>query len=142
MWRPADITGMFEWNSNYITGIGSIDAQHQTLFQIANKLYEAMSTGQGRAALGPLLQRLVQYTASHFAHEERLMRANNYPDFAAHKAQHDALTRQVQEFNAKYQAGQAAMTVQVLHFLKNWLVDHIKGTDMKYAPFLTSKAVA
>jgi hemerythrin len=134
--------GMFEWNNGYTTGIGSIDAQHQTLFQIANRLHEAMIAGQGKAVLGPILERLVQYTAGHFAHEERLMRLHDYPDLAAHKAQHDALTRQVREFQSKFQSGQATMTVQLLHFLKNWLTEHIKGSDLKYAPFLVNKAVA
>lgn len=84
--------------------------------------------------LGFILARLVQSTAGHFAHEERLMRLHDYQDLEAHKAQHDALTRQVLEFQAKFQAGQATMTVQVLQFLKNWLVEHIQGSDLKYAP--------
>jgi len=133
---------MFEWNSSYVTGIGSVDAQHQTLFQIASKLHEAMTTGKGKAVLGSILNRLVQYTAGHFAHEERLMRLHDYPDLAAHKAQHDALTRQVLDFQANFESGQAAITVQLLHFLKNWLVEHIKGSDLKYVPFLANKAVA
>ena len=86
---------MFEWQSKYGTGVGSVDAQHQTLFAAAEELYVAMSTGQGKAAVGRTLDRLVQYTATHFAHEERLMRLNDYPDLAAHKVQHDRLTAQV-----------------------------------------------
>ena len=42
-----------------------------------------MSTGQGKAVSGRILDRLVQYTASHFSHEERLMRLYDYPDLAA-----------------------------------------------------------
>jgi|SRR5581483_7423989 len=133
---------MFQWKASYATGINSIDAQHQTLFQIAGKLHEAMVAGKGRAVLGPILDRLVQYTAGHFAHEERLMRLCDYPQLAEHKAQHDALTKQVLDFQAKFQAGQATITVQLLHFLKNWLEQHIMGTDQKYAPCLANKAVA
>jgi hemerythrin len=133
---------MFQWNDSYNTGIGSVDAQHKTLFQIANRLHEAMTAGQGKAALGSILERLVQYTAAHFAHEERLMRLSDYPELAAHKALHEALTKQVLEFQAKFQTGQATMSVQLLHFLKNWLVGHIQGTDMKYVPCMANKAVA
>jgi hemerythrin len=133
---------MFEWNHSYSIGIASIDAQHRTLFDLSAKLHQAMSAGQGKAAVGPILERLVQYTQAHFAHEERLMRLHDYPDLPAHKAQHDALTKQVADFNAKFKSGQAAITVQLLQFLKNWLVDHIRGCDMKYAPHLTARAVA
>lgn len=138
----ADKIAMFEWKNEYSVGIGSIDAQHQNLFAIARELYAAMSAGQGKASLSRLLDRLVQYTAVHFAHEERLMRLNDYPDFQAHKAQHDALTKQVLAFQADFEGGRVSMTVQLLQFLKDWLEKHIKVSDFAYAPCLKQKAVA
>ena len=78
---------MFEWNNNYSVAIPSVDAQHRNLFAIARELHAAMDAGQGKASLGRILDRLVQYTTVHFAHEERLLRMHNYPDFAAHKAE-------------------------------------------------------
>lgn len=133
---------MFEWSTSYATGIGTIDAQHQMLFQIAGKLHEAMGEGQGKAALNAILDRLLQYTESHFAHEERLLSSNNYPDLAAHKAKHAALCQQVREFQARYRAGQSTLTIQVLQFLKSWLVEHIQKTDLQYVPFVTRQSVA
>ena len=132
---------MFEWKSEYAVGIGSIDAQHQNLFAIARELYAAMSAGQGKAALARILDRLVQYTAVHFAHEERLLRLNDYPDFAVHKAQHDGLTQRVLKFQADFEAGLVSMTVQLLQFLKDWLENHIKVSDFAYAPCLKQQAV-
>ena len=133
---------MFEWKDIYSTGIHSIDAQHRNLFAVAEDLFAAMSTGQGRAAVGRTLDRMVQYTASHFAHEERLMRLHNFPDFEAHKAEHDKLTAQVLQFQADYRAGKVTITVQLLQFLRDWLQKHIQGSDQQYAPFLREKAVA
>ena len=133
---------MFEWKTEYAVGIGSIDAQHQNLFAIGRELYTAMSSGQGKASLSRLLDRLIQYTKVHFAHEERLLRLNDYPDFAAHKAQHDALTRQVLAFQADFDGGKVSMTVHLLQFLKDWLEKHIKVSDFAYAPCLKQKVVA
>jgi hemerythrin len=133
---------MFEWKDSYSTGIHSVDAQHRNLFAVAEELYTAMSNGQGKAAVGRTLDRLVQYTANHFAHEERLMRLHDYPELVAHKAAHDALTGQVLQFQADYRAGKVTMTVQLLQFLRDWLQNHIMGSDQKYAPFLRDKAVA
>ncbi len=133
---------MFEWKNDYSVGIGSIDAQHQNLFQIVSELYAAMSAGQGKAVLAKTLDRLVQYTASHFAHEERLMGQHGYPDLAAHKAAHDALTKKVLQFQANFESGNAIMTVDLFEFLNDWLVTHIQGTDRKYVPFMVQKAVA
>src|SRR5678816_3362364 len=107
---------MFEWKSEYATGIGSIDAQHQTLFALGRELFAAMSTGRGKSVMGRLLDRLVQYTQVHFAHEERLMQLHQYQDFAAHKAQHDALVKQVLSFQKEFEAGRATLAVQMLQF--------------------------
>jgi hemerythrin-like metal-binding protein len=138
----ADLISMFEWNNRYSVQIASIDAQHQTLFRLAEELYAAMTAGHGKSSLSRILDRLVQYTIVHFAHEERLMRLHGFPDFAAHKAQHEELTRKVQEFQAEFIAGKAAMTVQLMHFLRDWLTGHIAGSDQKYSPFLRDKLVA
>jgi hemerythrin-like metal-binding protein len=133
---------MFDWSNTYSVGIGSVDSQHQNLFAIARELHAAMTAGQGKSALARILDRLVQYTAVHFAHEERLMRLHDYPDLAKHKAEHDALTKQVVKFQEDFNSGRAAMTVQLLQFLKDWLQTHIKGSDLKYAPHLKDRAVA
>src|SRR5271165_7458676 len=119
---------MFEWNPQYSVNIVSIDNQHQNLFRTAEELYTAMSAGHGKTALFRILDRLVQYTQVHFAHEERLMRLHAYPDLAAHQAQHQALTRQVLAFQADFQSGRTTLTVSVLHFLKDWLQQHIAGS--------------
>lgn len=133
---------MFEWHNEFSVQIGSVDAQHKTLFAIANELYTAMMAGHSKLVMARILDRLVQYTKVHFAHEERLLRQHHYPEFAAHKAEHDALTAKVLKFQADFQEGQVAMSVQLLQFLRTWLETHIKGSDQKYSPFLRAKAVA
>ena len=133
---------MFEWKSEYSVGIGTIDAQHQGLFAMCHDLHEAMRTGQGKDVLARLLDRLVQYTKTHFAHEERLQQMHAYPDFAKHKAEHDALTKKVLAFQEEFSAGRAAMAVDVLQVLTDWLVKHIQRSDFAYAPHLKAQRVA
>ncbi len=133
---------MFEWNEKYSTGIASIDAQHRTLFSIGAELYAAMSAGQGHERMGRILSRLIQYTAAHFAYEERLMQLHRYPEFAAHKAQHDDLTQQVKQFHQEFQRGQIGISIRLLSFVEDWLQQHIGRSDQDYAPLLAAKAVA
>jgi len=133
---------MFEWRQEFSVGIGSIDGQHQNLFRIARELSDAMMAGQGRQTLARTLDRLVQYTAVHFAHEEHLMQEHRFPGFAAHKTEHDALTKKATELQRNFEQGRVAMSVEVLQFLKSWLEHHIQQVDHAYAPFLRSKAVA
>jgi len=131
---------MFEWKAEYSVGIGSIDGQHQNLFASARELYQAMNAGQGKAALARILDRLVQYTVVHFAQEERLMEECGYPDLQKHRQEHEALTKKVLAFQADYEYGRVAMSVQVLQFLRGWLEHHIQAEDKAYAPYLKATA--
>jgi hemerythrin-like metal-binding protein len=133
---------MFEWSNDYSVGVQSVDAQHQNLFAMARELHTAMTSGQGKASLAKILDRLVQYTAAHFAHEERLMRLADYPGLESHAAEHRALTRKVLDFQADFQAGRTALTVQLLQFLRTWLQNHIQHSDQAFAPYLKETKVA
>ena len=138
----ADIQLMFEWKTEYSVSIASIDAQHQRLFATADELHEAMRNGQARPVLAKILDRLVQYTKTHFATEEGLMKIHGYPDLATHAKEHEALTKQVLDFQRAFQAGDAFVSIELMTFLKDWLEKHIKGTDMLYSPFLIQRRVA
>jgi hemerythrin len=127
---------MFEWNDSYSVKLPNIDGQHQKLFRIASELHAAMVAGKAQANVANLLDRLVQYVQVHFAYEERIMQQVGYPDFAAHKALHAELTRQVLQFQADLESGKQTLSVSLLHFLKKWLLNHIKNEDSKYAPFV------
>jgi len=131
----------FQWNEKYGVNIREIDAQHKKLIGIVCQLHEAMRQGKGKQVLGEVLGNLIQYTRTHFASEERLMKDNGYPDYAGHKAKHDSLTRKVAGIHREYQDGKVGITIELMDFLENWVDRHILGTDMQYAPFLKSKGL-
>ena len=133
---------MFDWKQQYSVGIDSVDKQHQHLFSIGRELYSAMSSGRGKAATGRILDRLVQYTKTHFDHEEALLRKHGFPEYLKHKKSHDDLTARVLKFQSDFQAGQVGMTIELLQFLTDWLDKHIHYEDQAYAPYLKAKAVA
>jgi hemerythrin len=132
---------MFEWKDIYAVNIDSIDAQHRRLFQLAGELHIATAAGEGQAVLAGILDSLIQYTALHFAHEEYMMRVHQYPNFAVHKAEHEALTRRVLQFSEEFNQGHTAITFGLLTFLRSWLEKHILQSDHQYAPYVLPKAV-
>jgi hemerythrin-like metal-binding protein len=128
------------WNDRYSVGVKTIDQQHAGLFAIVNELHDAMMKGKAQSAAGPLLDKLMKYTVEHFAYEERMMQAANYPGLVAHRAHHTDLTRQVGDFMTRYKRGDGAVNIELLRFLSDWLTKHIQQEDKQYGPFLTRHA--
>ncbi len=133
---------LITWENSYSVKIKNIDSQHQKLFALINELYEAMNQGKGRDAAGKILDELVNYTKTHFAYEEQLLKSNNYVNFTAHKAEHDIFTAKVVEFQKQYNEGKALLALPLMNFLKDWLSNHIRGTDQKYSSYLTGKGIS
>jgi hemerythrin len=133
---------LMTWNEKLSVGVQLLDDDHKKLVGMVNQLYDAIQTGHGKDSLGKILDGLVDYTKVHFAHEERFFEQTKYADAAAHRKQHSDLTNQVLDVQKKYKAGvNGTLSLEVMNFLKNWLITHIQGSDQKYGPYLNSKGI-
>jgi hemerythrin-like metal-binding protein len=113
-----------------------MDDQHTVLFGMLNDLHDAMMKGEAQKIAGPLLRKLAAYTHEHFTAEEAMMAASGYAGLAQHRVIHRELTRQVDEFAARYERGEGALNLQLMNFLRDWLTNHIQKEDQKYGPWL------
>ncbi|MCB1906771.1 MAG: hemerythrin family protein [Rhodocyclaceae bacterium] len=128
---------IFEWSDDYSVGVQEIDEQHKELVGLLNDLHTAIHEHHGTQASRRILDELAEYTRTHFMVEESLMRISNYPEFEAHKHSHEELIAQVQGLQEKLDSGQAAITFELLHFLKVWLTRHINEADKRFGSYLT-----
>jgi len=138
---PTASTLLFRWDAAYSVNIAILDTQHRNLVNMINELHQAMGEGSGKDKLAQILSDLVKYTQGHFATEERLMQSHGYPDFPAHKAEHDRLTGTVMDFQRRFLSNEAGLSIEVMEFLRDWLVKHIMGSDKEYSPFLNAQGV-
>ncbi len=130
-----------EWKNEYSVGIDSIDRQHKKLLNLINQLQTAVDYSTGEEFERDALNELVNYTKTHFSYEEDLLKKNNYPDFEAHKKQHENMVKHVEEVLAEYEKDRDTAMSNAANYLKGWLVNHINGTDKKYSHFLIEKGV-
>src|ERR1700760_4897542 len=119
---------MFGWKDSFAIGVPMIDTQHRQLFDIIEELHQAMKTGKAKAILGQTLEKLVQYTAKHFATEEAMLRRYGYVDPPGHKQIHDSFTAKIRNFQSDHAAGAVLINIELMNLLQDWLVDHIQGT--------------
>jgi hemerythrin len=133
---------LMEWNDKMSVGVETFDSEHKKLVSMLNALFDAVQAGKGKDVLGKTLDGLIDYTKSHFAREEQYMLKCGYPDLATHKKEHEDLAKQVLDVQKKYHGGSTAtLSMEVMNFLKNWLIKHIQGTDKKYTPFMLAKGI-
>lgn len=133
---------LITWSDSLSVKVKQFDDQHKKLVDMVNQLHDAMKAGKGAQVIGDILKSLIQYTQTHFAAEERLLKQYAYPEFEAHKKEHNTLVIQVLDLQKQLQEGKAVLTQQVLHFLRDWLSKHIQGDDKKYGVFLNGKGVS
>ena len=124
------------WTNSYSVHVQRLDNEHQQLFAVINQLYDGMKAGKGKDVLGSVLTQLLRYTEQHFRDEEALMRHAGYTDLGDHIARHQQFVAKVNSFRKEYEAGTAAISIEVLDFLKSWLDQHIMGTDQQYSTTL------
>ncbi|MDA8139824.1 MAG: bacteriohemerythrin [Desulfobacteraceae bacterium] len=129
------------WSEDLSVKIKELDAQHQELVAMINKMHDAMKQGKGKEVLGSIIDKMVEYTHKHFLSEEQLFSKHNYPEAGRHSREHNDFVGKVAKFQRDLKAGNITLTMDVITFLKEWLVTHIKGTDKKYTPFLNAKGV-
>ena len=138
---PTATAVLFPWSDTYSVKINMVDSQHKVLVDLINELHQAMMARKGKESLGVVLASLIKYTKSHFAAEEGLLHANQYPALANHKAEHERFAQTIVDFQDRFHRNEAAMTIDVMDFLKDWLLKHIMGVDKRYVPHLTARGV-
>lgn len=129
------------WNNRYSVGIKAIDDQHAKLVEYINELHDAMKAGKAKDAMGSIIRNLINYTSTHFTLEEKFMMEKRYPDYLAHKKEHDAFVKKVLEFQKSFEMGSTSVSIDIINFLRDWLLNHISVTDKKYGPFLNNAGI-
>jgi len=130
---------IFAWNDQYRVNVQEIDKQHKKLVETLNTLHAAMLSGKSREILADIIKNLVEYTGYHFSFEEQNMIKYHYPAYLQHKKEHDHFTEKVIDFQKKQKEGRVMVSLEVMNFLKDWLQNHILGTDKKYSSFFNEK---
>ncbi|BAE51899.1 bacteriohemerythrin [Paramagnetospirillum magneticum] len=128
------------WRDEYSVNIQRIDNHHRRLFEMSNRLIEAVRLSKGKAEIGEALDFLMGYAMYHFSEEEALLERYGYPEGAGHASRHRRLMAQARELE-EHLASAAISADEVLTFLQDWIVNHILMEDRRYAPFINSKGV-
>jgi hemerythrin len=121
--------------------IPEIDAQHQRLIELVNRLHEALLGGAEKEVRDSLLSQLIEGTQNHCAYEEALMLRYGYPEYQAHKSEHDRLKRNLTDLIERYRNGELVLSIAVVMELRCWATIHIEKSDIPLGAYLTDQNV-
>ncbi|MDD3685088.1 MAG: bacteriohemerythrin [Desulfovibrio desulfuricans] len=125
-----------EWTPKLELHVPLVDKEHKLLVEYINELHQAMTHNKPLSELTAILRKLRDYTASHFSDEEGLFNVPAYKAAAEHMKIHKKFVAKLDEVEEQLRMGTATVSMDLLTFLKDWLVQHIMGTDPSYLPYL------
>lgn len=126
----------YVWQDSYSVGVKEIDDQHKMLFKLIEKLHKAVEDGDTKQAISDIIPELVKYTMYHFETEEDYMRKYRYEGYSAHKERHFSFITELKEYIKELVDNKSGLSIKLLVFLNDWLVNHIQSLDQELGPFL------
>ena len=124
------------WDQGLSIGIDEIDADHRRLVDLYNILNHSVTEGDAADYIGAVLEELINCTAWHFSHEERLMLKYGYKEMEEHKMEHQELLNSARELQQKYLQVGKLDEKEDLQFLEQWLTGHILASDNRLGSYL------
>ncbi len=118
-------------------GIPEMDADHQQLVAIANRVEEfAVCESFVESGLPDIITELKAHFSAHFVREEAFMDSIGYPDATEHRRKHQELVAGLNRIvDAAHTGEHMALTLRV--FMITWLFEHINKLDTQLAAFIS-----
>jgi diguanylate cyclase (GGDEF)-like protein/hemerythrin-like metal-binding protein len=123
---PSERAVDFHWTLQFETGVELIDQQHRGLLAALVGLVEALSSAEAEASVRERMAGLSVLAATHFATEESVMRARNFPGLAQHAAEHRSLLHELASIGETFEQRGLSQSVQLV---RDWFLIHLNETD-------------
>ncbi|OQY47199.1 MAG: hypothetical protein B6247_26865 [Candidatus Parabeggiatoa sp. nov. 2] len=122
-----------------------MDEKNKQLLIKFNELISSISCCQ-EEGVAEILSFLETYVITHFEAEEQLMKLCDYPQYAAHKAQHAKFIETLNDFKREsdmgyQQAGNLYLALKIQQKVLEWLIHHIGQSDKQLGVFMKSSPI-
>ncbi|MBX7148504.1 bacteriohemerythrin [bacterium] len=141
--KDTSNTNRIVWTRGLATNDAEIDRQHKELFDRIDGLYQALNNGASTQETEKAFDHVESYCVEHLGYEQRQMESEGYPDYPAHKAQHDIFMKKWAELRQEFKAQGANLTftIRVRRHVVDWFINHIKTVDVKLGTWLAERGI-
>jgi hemerythrin-like metal-binding protein len=117
------------WTEDNSVFVPEMDEEHEALFHLLHELRRAVLAGDPLDQLERQAGRLATRAASHFQHEERLMRASRYSAIDWHERQHQTGRARLAALTDAIRGHGQEPVFESLEALATWILDHVSVAD-------------
>jgi len=121
------------------TGIAKVDEQHRELVNRINAVVSMGVKSMSNEETQKTLDLLSAYVIKHFGDEEALQQQSKYPKYQEHSKQHKIYIGEINKLKQEFaQNGSSAkFTLDLSKSIIDWIVRHIKSSDVEFGKFYT-----
>jgi len=130
---------LLEWTPKLSVGIKKIDDQHKYFIKLLNKADDTVKAKKKNELIKELPE-LLNYARTHFSTEEEIFDKYSYPYSNEHKLEHLKLLEKAVKFYDKATV-EKEVGEELMLFLKDWLENHLKKHDFKYAKYFKDNKI-
>jgi hemerythrin len=124
-----------KWLDTFSVGVEEIDIQHKKLIEIINELIDHRDVNSDSEVISETLNKMTDYIKYHFSYEEEYLKEINYPELVIHELEHLDFIEKTTNFCIGTLNVEKNISEDILQFLKDWLINHILKSDMKYKEY-------
>ena len=136
---PPRANAWVEWDESLSVGIDAIDEHHRYLIDLINDLYEVVSNKRGAHEVARLVKATDAYAKVHFRAEEKMMQHYGYEGIQRQEEQHHESEAKISEFYEELHANPLVAQFDVLSYLRDWLIHHIRVENAKLRSLVNSR---
>lgn len=126
----------FQWSTNFVTNLATVDEQHRHLVDLINELGDRLGRDEvDDAGLDALFQELSEYADYHFSEEESMMQRIGLDSrhISRHAESHRRFLQDIEILKADDGTRARDIASKTLDYLIHWLSYHILGQDQNMA---------
>jgi len=131
---PSD-TVHIEWRGEWDSGNEEIDRDHRKIISLGNELLTLSHSDCSEQQIQEQLDRLMEHLQQHFASEEKILSATDYPDLKNHSRRHQSLISDAMILRQRF-IGKEIDPTPFFYFLVDKIVlDHMLTVDVGFFPY-------
>jgi diguanylate cyclase (GGDEF)-like protein/hemerythrin-like metal-binding protein/PAS domain S-box-containing protein len=125
-----------EWRPEWECGDATIDAQHQKLIALSERLIHQLLKDVADPIVRGMLDELIDRAVEHFTDEESLQTRIGYPDRQRHAQAHAVLTAKALHLRTLFNQGDLTSSAFFSFVIDDFVVNHLATEDTRFFPFV------